>query len=63
MRAKIIELLYKYRIDFSTAPNYTDFGIAEDKFDALADDLDALIDSAIEADKKRTDQESFDSED
>ena len=63
MKDKIIKLLYKYRIDFSTEPNYTDFGIAEDKFDVLANDIETLIDDIIEDNKKSDDLATFNSED
>lgn len=47
MSYKIIALLYKYRTDFSTAEmsmnNYSEYGIREEDFDALASDLNKLM--------------------
>lgn len=47
MSYKIIALLYKYRTDFSTAEmsmnNYSEYGIREEDFDALANDLNKLM--------------------
>lgn len=67
MKDKILALLLKYRSDFSTPEmslnNYSDYGIREEDFDALANDIDALIDDAIEASKKSDDLASFNSED
>ena len=63
MKDKIIALLYKYRIDFSTEPNYTDFGIAEDKFNDLADDLTTLIDKTKEEEEQQTRLNEYYSED
>ena len=38
-KAKLIELLYKYRVDFSNSGLYTDFGIREEDFEDLAKDI------------------------
>ncbi|SRR6266403_1200485 len=42
MKEKILELLYKYRIDFSNDSAYTEFGIREEDFKALAEELEKL---------------------
>jgi hypothetical protein len=39
---EILELLYKYRVDFSNSSLYTDFGIREEDFEKLAKELEKL---------------------
>ena len=67
MKYKLLALLYKHRIDFSTSEmsmnNYSEFGIREEDFDALANDIEALFDREKEADKKKQDLKDFYNED
>jgi len=47
MKYKLLALLYKYRTDFSTSEmsmnNYSEYGIREEDFEALANDLNKLM--------------------
>lgn len=43
MKAEILEILFKHRIDFSDSCRYTDFGIRECEFDKIADEIELLI--------------------
>ena len=47
MNYKILALLYRYRTDFSTSEmsmnNYSEYGIKEEDFEALANDLNKLM--------------------
>jgi hypothetical protein len=37
LKEKILDILYKFRIDFSKEPSlYTEFGISEEDFEVLA---------------------------
>jgi hypothetical protein len=57
MKDKILTLLYRYRTDFSTTEmsmnNYSEYGIREEDFDALANDIDTLITDTKEAEEKQ----------
>jgi len=45
MKKEILELLYtKYRVDFSLESDYTDFGMREEDFESLANDIILLVD-------------------
>jgi len=56
MKDKILALLLKYRSDFSTPEmslnNYADYGIREESFDALANDIDTLITESQEEEER-----------
>lgn len=43
MKKEILDILYKYRIDFSSESTYTDFGIREEDFEDLANEIDLLL--------------------
>lgn len=47
MKYKLLALLYKYRTDFSSSEmpmnNYSEYGIREEDFEALANDLSKLM--------------------
>ncbi len=67
MKYKILALLYRHRTDFSTAEmsmnNYSEYGIREEDFDKLADEIETLFESSKEADEKRQRRNEFDDED
>lgn len=43
MKDKIIDLLYKYRTDFSLNGMYTEFGIREENFEDLANEIEKIV--------------------
>lgn len=67
MKYKILALLYRHRTDFSTAEmsmnNYSEYGIREEDFDKLADEIETLFDKTKEEEKKRQDINEFYNED
>ena len=67
MKAKILALLLKYRTDFSTPEmsinNYADYGIREEDFDTLANDIDTLITETQEEEDRQAKLNEYYNED
>jgi len=42
-KEKIMEILFQHRIDFSQESNYTKFGIKEEDFDEIAEEISKLF--------------------